>query len=101
MARKPKKKTFLECLTGAGLTDELVAARIAEILNTGPDKLKLEAAKLYLVLKGDLKNDKGSSATIFTSGPTMMIVGATKDRIRALREGPPIDYPPSLESSPN
>jgi len=88
MAPKKKEKTILDCLQEVGIDRPYVAAKLKQVFEKGKGKLLIDASKLYLLLAGDIKDEKGTA--IFNSGPVMVIAGASKDRIRALREGPEI-----------
>ena len=91
MARKVKEPSILDCLKAEGVDRPYVARKLKEVFEKGKGKILIDASKLYLLLAGDIKDEKGTA--IFSNGPMMVISGATKDRIRSLREGPSIDVP--------
>lgn len=100
MAKKVKEPSILDCLKAEGIDRRYVAAKLKEVFEKGKGKILIDASKLYLLLAGDIKDEKGTA--IFNSGPVMVISGASKDRIRALREGPVLEHnPPGLTSGVN
>lgn len=79
-----------------GITKPYVAEKLKIILEHGKAREKLEVAKMFLTMTGDIKDEKGTPS-ITATGPVMVIMGATKERMRALKEGPLAQLPESID----
>lgn len=73
-----------ESLNAVGVNKPYLAMRIRHVLENGGDKEILSAARLAYALLGEA-TDSGGSVTNTFNAPTMVIVGASQERIKALR----------------
>lgn len=72
-----------------GITKPYLAFRLKQILEMPIEKNVKEviaAMRLSLANFGEATDQSGSSVTVNSTGPTMVIVGASPERMRALRE---------------
>ena len=93
-----KQKSTLVCLKEIGVDRPYVAERIKTLLDSEDEKIKLQASRMYLALTAEISNDKAGAVSIVGNAPTMVIIGASRDRIRALREGPVPELPEEINA---
>jgi len=94
--KKQKPLTLLEEFEAQGFTRPFCVAKLKEIADKG-GKDALTAIKLKLTLDGTIKPDGGDGATIVANAPVMVIMGATKDRMAALKRAMVPESPAILE----
>jgi hypothetical protein len=55
------------------------------VANNGKPKERLEALDRIMTLRGDIKDKNSASPMMVNNGPVMVVVGATQERMKALR----------------
>jgi len=76
-------------LNAAGVNKPYLAMRIRHVLENGGDKEILAAARLAYALLGESTDERGGGVTVNSTAPVMVVVGASRERIAALRNATP------------
>jgi hypothetical protein len=71
-----------------GVNRPYVAKKVKEAFEEGDAKTKLTASRMYLALTGDIKDERSGAGNVFNA-PVMVIVGASQERLKALRGAVP------------
>ena len=87
-------------LNAVGVNKPYLAMVVRQILETGNNKEKLDATKLACMLMGESTSESGAM-TINSTAPVMVVVGASKERIAALRSAAPQPTREELERLQN
>lgn len=83
--RKYEDCSFRASAKAVGITKPYLAMKLKQILDTGGDKEIIAALRLSLANFGETTDQTaGASGNVFNA-PVMMIVGATPERMKALR----------------
>jgi hypothetical protein len=96
--------SFKSSARALGITKPRIAFTIRKVLDLDPEKFPKEvlaASRLFLALEGESTGEGGSNVTVNSTGPTMVIVGATAERIKALRNSTPQPTREQLEEESN
>jgi hypothetical protein len=86
LLKKFADKGFRECVEAIGVTTPALAVAFKETLETAEGKEALASLRLALANRGEQTDNKDSRGVTF-EGPTMVILGATPERLDALRRG--------------
>lgn len=76
--------SFRECAEMVGISKARMAVMLSEIMEHGEPKEKLSSVRLMLANIGEATDNRDARGMTF-QGPTMVIVGATPERIQALK----------------
>lgn len=96
--------SFAKSARAVGITKPRIAFTLRKILDLDPEKFPKEvlaASRLFLALEGESTGENGGNVTVNSTGPTMVIVGATQERIKALRNSTPQLTREQLEEESN
>jgi hypothetical protein len=85
---KYRDRGFRECSETVGISTPGLAVMFKEILETSEGRDAISSLRLALANRGEITDHKASPHGMTFEGPTMVIVGATPERLRALRSGP-------------
>lgn len=78
---------FRECSETVGISTPSLAVMFKEILETSEGRDAIASLRLALANRGEITDHKDAARGMTFEGPTMVIVGATPERLRALRSG--------------
>jgi hypothetical protein len=83
--KKYNWKQFKQALAACGVNNLMMAMRMRKMIEKGGDKDALGAIRLALANKGEGTDERTGALNINSSGPIMVIVGASQERMKALR----------------
>lgn len=78
-----------DSLRAVGITKPYLAMKIKHILETAKASDMIPALRMALVGLGESTDNSGTNVNVNTTGPVMMIVGATPERMKALKNATP------------
>jgi hypothetical protein len=85
---KPKG-TIIQELTAQGVNEPWLAEKLIWVAEHGKPKERLEALDRIMALRGDIKDKNSGAATMVNTGPVMVLIGASQERMKALRGAVP------------
>lgn len=83
------KRKFQDALKAVGVNNLMMAHRVRRMILNGADKDAIAAIRLALAAKGEVTDESRGGVTVNANAPVMVIVGASQERIRALRNAEP------------
>jgi hypothetical protein len=84
---KYRDRGFRECSEAVGISAASLAVMFKEILEASEGRDAISSLRLALANRGEITDHKDSLRGMTFEGPTMVIVGATPERLKALRHG--------------
>ena len=84
---KYRDRGFRECSESVGISTASLAVMFKEILETSEGRDAISSLRLALANRGEITDHKDALRGMTFDGPTMVIVGATPERLSALRRG--------------
>lgn len=84
---KYRDRGFRECSETVGISSASLAVMFKEILENSEGRDAISSLRLALANRGEATDNKGALSGMTFEGPMMVIVGATPERLKALRRG--------------
>jgi hypothetical protein len=93
--------SFSVSAKAVGITKPYLAHKLKQIMETGGDKEVLASIRLALANFGEATDQQGGITGNTFNGPTMVIIGASAEKMKALREATPQLTREQLEEQSN
>lgn len=99
--KKYEDCSFRSSAKAVGITKPYLAMKLKQVMDTGGDKEVLAAIRLSLANMGEATDDSSRGAALTFNAPTMVILGMTTERMRALKSASPVKTREELEAESN
>jgi hypothetical protein len=87
LLKKYAERSFKQCAEAVGINKPQLAVMFREILETSEGRDAISSIRLMMANLGEQTDSAGSQKNINVNAPTMIIVGATQERMDALKRG--------------
>jgi hypothetical protein len=87
LLKKYAERSFKQCAEAVGINKPQLAVMFREVLETSEGRDAISSIRLMMANLGEQTDSAGSQKSVNVNMPVMVIVGATRGRMEALRHG--------------
>lgn len=98
LLKKYAERSFKQCAEAVGINKPQLAVMFREVLETSEGRDAISSIRLMMANLGEQTDSAGSQKSVSVNMPVMVIVGANRGRVEALRRG---GAPQGLPSGPD